>query len=365
LETESLSLEKPGLMDQEIDCIVMYGGGLTSYEAARRSIERFGHESTFIWFADTRMEDEDLYRFNRDVEEILNHEIIVFDQGMDVWEVFHKQRFLGNSRIDPCSKYLKRVPLRSALDKKYGNWACTLCKTNWQKNNDNHISIIDIDKTIIKEPICSNCLQNDQKYKNSLNKLQRIIEEEGDDSTAARISIRHIEGRVERCSKDGKFVRVVLGMDIIEDCDRLHRAKSYWRPYINWFPLATPPFKNKTRIIEDLHKIGIKEPRLYGAGFAHNNCGGFCVKAGKGQMVHLYKTLPERYLYHERKELEFQKFVGSDVTILNETKNKTRRSLTLRELRLRAESGEEFKFDKGTACACLNPTSPDLDEIAW
>ena len=82
-------------------------------------------------------------------------------------------------------------------------------------------------------------------------------------------------------------------------------------------------------------------------------------------MVHLYKTLPERYLYHERKELEFQKFVGSDVTILNETKNKTRRSLTLRELRLRAESGEEFKFDKGTACACLNPTSPDLDEIAW
>ena len=72
---------------------------------------------------------------------------------------------------------------------------------------------------------------------------------------------------------------------------------------MNWFPLAEPPFKNKTRIIEDIRKLGVQEPRLYAAGFAHNNCGGFCVKAGVGQMVHLWKTLPERYLEHEQKEL--------------------------------------------------------------
>ena len=72
--------------DCDTDCIVMYGGGLTSYEAAKRAIERYGQESVEIWFADTRMEDEDLYRFNRDVEILLQQNIIVFDQGLDVWE---------------------------------------------------------------------------------------------------------------------------------------------------------------------------------------------------------------------------------------------------------------------------------------
>ncbi|MDA7603349.1 hypothetical protein N8771_02565 [Euryarchaeota archaeon] len=350
--------------DCDTDCIVMYGGGLTSYEAAKRSIDRYGRESVEIWFADTRMEDEDLYRFNRDVEILLQHNITIFDQGLDVWEIFRRERFLGNSRIDPCSKFLKRVPLRKALEEQYPNWACVSCKEPWSKN-DELIEIIEIDKSIIKIPICRNCLECDEKYSNRIRKLREIIETGGNDSVKSRLASRFIDGRVERCSVTGRFVRVVLGMDIIEDCDRLHRAKSYWRPFVNWFPLAEKPFKDKTKIIEDIRKLGVQEPRLYGAGFAHNNCGGFCVKAGKGQMVHLYNTLPERYLYHEQKELEFQEFIGSDVTILGETRNGVRRNLTLRDLRLRAEAGESFRFDEGTACACLNPSSPDVDGIAW
>ena len=55
------------------------------------------------------------------------------------------------------------------------------------------------------------------------------------------------------------------------------------------------------------------------------------------------------------KELEFQEFIGSKVTILSETRKGVKRNLTLRELRQRAEAGEEFRFDKGNACACLNP----------
>jgi len=354
----------PGPRDCEIDCIVMYGGGLTSYEAAKRAIERYGHESVEIWFADTRTEDEDLYRFNRDVEKILNHNIVVFSQGLDIWEIFHRERFLGNSRIDPCSKFLKRVPLRKALEKQYPNRACVHCKEPWHRGGET-IHVLDIDGTEIKEAICGSCNENDPGYANSLRALKDVIFEEGENSNRARIAILSVQNRVERCSVDGKFVRVVLGMDIIQDCDRLHRAKSYWRPFVNWFPLAEPPFGNKTRIIEELRAIGIKEPRLYGAGFAHNNCGGFCVKAGKGQMVHLLNTLPERYLEHERKELEFQEFIGSKVTILSETRNGEKRNLTLRDLRKRAEAGEEFRFNQGTACACLNPLSPEVDEIAW
>ena len=75
-----VEVETPGPRDCDTDCIVMYGGGLTSYEAARRAIDRYGHDTVEIWFADTRMEDEDLYRFNLDVERLLNHKIKIFSQ---------------------------------------------------------------------------------------------------------------------------------------------------------------------------------------------------------------------------------------------------------------------------------------------
>ena len=272
--------------ESDIECIVMYGGGLTSYEAARIALKRYGHEAVEIWFADTRTEDEDLYRFNRDVEKLLDHEIIVFSQGLDIWGIFRRERFLGNSRIDPCSKFLKRAPLRRALEKRYPNRACVCCKEPWIKGGQT-ISVRDVDGTEIKEAICERCEVKDPKYSQSLNDLREIILVEGDGSQKSLIAMGRVQNRVERCSENGKFVRVVLGMDIIDDCDRLHRAKSYWRPFVNWFPLIEPPFGNKSRIIKELRSAGVREPRLYGAGFVHNNCGGFCVKAGKGQMAHL------------------------------------------------------------------------------
>jgi hypothetical protein len=48
----------------------------------------------------------------------------------------------------------------------------------------------------------------------------------------------------------------------------------------------------------------IRQPRLYKMGFAHNNCGGFCVKAGLGHFKILYEKMPERYKEHEEKEQE-------------------------------------------------------------
>ena len=355
---------KPPL--EMIDCIVMYGGGLTSYEASKRAIEKYGHDAVDIWFADTRTEDEDLYRFNRDVEKILNHPIKVFSQGLDIWEIFERERFLGNSRIDPCSKFLKRMPLRKALERAYPNWGCVICGSGWNKRNGERISVLNIDMNPIVEPICLDCQANDDEYRTEIEQLQQIIDEVGEETIEARIKIRNIANRIERCSDEGRFVRVVLGMDIIEDCDRLHRAEAYWKPFINWFPLAELPIKNKSQIIDELRSMQIREPRLYTAGFAHNNCGGFCVKAGIGQMVHLYKTMPERYLYHEKKELDFQKFIGAEVSILSQTVNGEKKLLTLHSLRKRVEAGEEFRFNKSNACACLNPETPDLDELpAW
>ena len=263
------------------DRIIMFSGGLTSYEAARRTIQEYPKDRVRLWFADTKMEDEDLYRFNTEVEKSLGIEIEVLDQGMDVWETFTKHRFLGNSRIDPCSKYLKRVPLRKFLESEY---------------------------------------------------------------------------------PDPEDVVIILGMDDIEDCDRIKRSASYWKPYNVDFPLTrgTPSFKHN--IVEELRAIGIEPPRLYEMGFRHNNCGGFCVKAGQGQFAHLLETMPDRFAYHENKEQEFRDWIGKDVAILKRMRQGITKPFTLKELREAHEAGETFRYDifgGGAACNCMG----DLDEV--
>lgn len=348
-------------LDQPTTCIVMYGGGLTSYEVAKRAIDRYGRDQTEVWFADTRTEDEDLYRFNRDVERILKHPLRVFDQGMDIWEVFRQQRFLGNSRIDPCSKFLKRVPLRKTLEQEYPSWRCNVCSSVWSKG-DAELDVVQLGGEIDQVKVCTECQSSDSEYGGALKAFTKLQCDVDADETQLRVLSRSFEDRIERCTLDGTFVRVVLGMDIIQDCDRLFRAEQYWKPFKVWFPLAEKPFVNKEGIINELKLQNVSAPRLYAEGFEHNNCGGFCVKAGMGQMAHLYKRIPERFLYHEQQELKFQEFIGEEVTILSQTVNGQRSNLSLRELRERIENGEDFSFSKGSACACLNPASVEADE---
>jgi hypothetical protein len=130
--------------------IVMFSGGAASWAAARRVVERYGADDVTLLFTDTLMEDEDLYRFLVDGADniraidpaalaylrALAAEILPVEVGLearrpaihalaraaneciphlvwlygddDPWSVFESERFIGNSRIDPCSKILKR-----------------------------------------------------------------------------------------------------------------------------------------------------------------------------------------------------------------------------------------------------------------
>lgn len=104
----------------------MVSGGLSSFEAARRVLEKWGPESLHLWFADTRMEDEDLYRFLADMEAVLHFPVERMADGRTPWEVFADERFLGNSRIDPCSKNLKREMLRAELRRRFTDTRVTV-----------------------------------------------------------------------------------------------------------------------------------------------------------------------------------------------------------------------------------------------
>lgn len=106
--------------------IVSYSGGLGSAITAKALVDVYGKEHVTLLFADTKTEDDDLYRFNTDVQCLLQCEFITIQDGRDVWEVFEDVKFIGNSRIDPCSKLLKRDLIKKWIHSNYSPEECNI-----------------------------------------------------------------------------------------------------------------------------------------------------------------------------------------------------------------------------------------------
>lgn len=88
--------------------IVMFSGGVGSWAAAKRVAEFAEPRSLRLLFTDTLIEDEDLYRFLDQAAENVGGELVRIADGRTPWELFREQRFLGNTRVDICSRVLKR-----------------------------------------------------------------------------------------------------------------------------------------------------------------------------------------------------------------------------------------------------------------
>ena len=282
--------------------IISYSGGLTSFEAGRRAMELYGRDAVEWWFCDTRAEDPDLYRFSAAVERLLGIEI----------------RVLTSEKIANAPKAPPGAALWDLFDAQ-GMIANT------------------------RADFCSRILKREL--------FRRTLEEECDpDSTA-----------------------VVIGMDNILDCDRIERTRALFRathdrkgrriwrhPWDTWFPLTEEPIRFKDEIAAWLGDRGIAQPRLYDEGAPHNNCAGFCVKAGFGQFAWLYRTRPELYAYHADRERMFRARVGKNVSILRDRRGGDVKPLTLDRLRERIEAGEHFPMRETASCDCFSP-SPQMD----
>lgn len=258
--------------------IVMFSGGAGSWYTARRVAEKHGTDDLILLFADTQMEDEDLYRFLDEAAADTGGELVKVSEGRNPWQVFFDVRFLGNSRIDPCSKILKRHLLRQWLE--------------------------------------------------------------------------------EHC--DSADTVVYIGIDWTEE-HRYVKAQKYWHPWRCEAPLCDPPWVGKPQILEALSASGIALPKLYRLGFPHNNCGGFCIKAGQAHFKLLLRTMPERYAFHERCEQEIREYLGKDVAILTDRRGGNKRPMTLREFRKRVEAEEGIDEHEWGGCACF---TPDYEEEA-
>jgi hypothetical protein len=257
--------------------VVMFSGGIGSWAAAKRVAERHGTDNLVLLFTDTKIEDPDLYRFLDEAAANVGGELVRLAEGRTIWEVFRDERFLGNSRIDPCSKILKRQ-----------------MADRWMKAN------------------CDPA------------------------ETVRYIGIDWSEvHRFERLR------------------DRL--VPQGWRVEA---PLCEAPYLTKADLLAWLQREGIRPPRLYAMGFAHNNCGGGCVKAGQGHFAHLLRTLPEVYADWERNEEALRADLG-DVSMLADQRGGTKRPLPLRVLREKIEAGFEPDLFEIGGCGCFVDTKDD------
>jgi hypothetical protein len=235
---------------------------------ARLCCERYGQDNVTLLFADTLIEDEDLYRFLADVEQDTQLPIVRISDGRDPWQVFSDVSFIGNSRVDPCSLNLKRLLLK--------RWI------------------------------------------------------------------------VEHC--DPATTVVAIGIDWTE-IDRCERITAGQLPFTAVYPLIDAGL-DKDQCFQVAAERGIKPPRLYDLGFPHNNCGGFCVKAGISQFVRLYRTMPDRYRWHEQREQDLREQLGVDVAILRDRRGGQTKPMTMQRLRERIEAGEKLPGDEWGGCGC-------------
>lgn len=97
--------------------IVQFSGGVGSWAAARRLVDQHGIDAVSLLVADTNSEADDWWPFVEACQADLGCRMVHLDNGgRTIWDVFEMNRFIGNTKVDLCSRVLKREPLRAWLD---------------------------------------------------------------------------------------------------------------------------------------------------------------------------------------------------------------------------------------------------------
>jgi hypothetical protein len=268
--------------------VVFYSGGIGSWKTAERVKEKYGIENLYLIFTDTLYEDEDLYRFL--VETVCN-----------IYEVDVLSAIELIPKIPPVWEKENRLKLLRDIA---GIMAKEVPNFKWLIDGRD---IWDVFKDV-------NFLGNSRIAHCSYELKQRA---------AKQYIKKHYRP---------EDTTLYLGIDWTEE----HRTKAptkNWHPYKVEYPMLEEPFLSKSDMLNDLSAINIQIPRLYRLGFSHNNCSGFCVRAGQGHFINLLNKFPDRYRYAEEQEQALISQIGKDVSILKKTLKGKNTRYTLKQLR--------------------------------
>jgi 3'-phosphoadenosine 5'-phosphosulfate sulfotransferase (PAPS reductase)/FAD synthetase len=293
--------------------IIFYSGGLGSWATAKRVIAEKGRENVILMFTDTLIEDKDLYRFMIETaaEIFKENALDLVEKTFDIPAVSHetmaqRREFL----LELAADVRERIPQFAWIADGRDPWQIYKHK-RWIGNS--------------RKAQCSHMLKQDMSAK-----------------------------YLKENFPDPNEITLYLGIDWTE-AHRKEKPTENWKPYNVEFPMCDwEPLLDKEDIKELLAGIGIELPELYKLGFSHNNCGGFCCRAGQGHFANLLETKPELYKYHEEKEEEMRKFLQKDNSILKKQIKGVRYNLTLAQLRKMLETGSK-DIDMGDigGCGCM------------
>lgn len=93
---------------EEVRHVVLFSGGVGSWAAAKRVAAQHGTDGLVLLFTDTKSEDEDTYRFLKEGAENVGGRLVWLADGRDIWQVYEDEGIMGSTRIDLCSRILKR-----------------------------------------------------------------------------------------------------------------------------------------------------------------------------------------------------------------------------------------------------------------
>jgi 3'-phosphoadenosine 5'-phosphosulfate sulfotransferase (PAPS reductase)/FAD synthetase len=305
--------------------VVTASGGKGSWGAARYLIDVQGvrPEQITLLFTDTNGEHPDLYRFLPEACRNLGAPLVWIDNdGLTIWDVFRKERMIGNTRLSVCSRFLKQEPAR-----------------RWVAANANPVNtavVIGID-----------WLEAD-----------RLPDVESAYAHPLRKGCRRPRPCTdEKPCTDEAQCRKHRPCDADDPC-----ATRLDQPWTVLAPLTEPGAWSKERIDKELAAAGIAEPELYAQGFVHNNCAGACVRAGQAQWQLLLRTNPVRYAHEESEEESLREYLGKDVAILRDRRGGTTKPLPLRVFRERLQEQPDL-FDPGDIGGCGCMSLPIDDEV--
>lgn len=269
--------------------LVSVGGGFTStIELPLLVVEKYGRDNVDLVISCLAGESPDLWRLVEACEDMTRLKVKRITYApyckyledapsamwWDIWDVFFATGMMGSTRLDPCSRVLKRETLRAYIEDHYDPAQTTM-----------HVGI-------------------------TAHEIDRMM------------AIK------ANWSKSGYTVEAPLC-----DVELVGTTKERCQRMLGWVPF------------------------LYTIDASHNNCGGFCVKAGYAQMARLLWYLPDTYAYHEMQERRFREQFERDATIMR--KRKTRGGV----METTPYSLEEFRCDMERKWASMLPGFDPFDGL--
>lgn len=311
--------------------VVMFSAGAGSFEAAWRVMQRHGRAITLL-FCDTLCEDADAYRF-------------LIEGAALVLGYAGRGEVSGLAALATNTPHVRERAARKAHLVMLRAEAVRLMPNLVWLQEGRDLWDVFMDERFLgnsRVGLCTRTLKQQM--------ADRWCVAHCDPTTTVRyVGIDWME--IERYEGDGTEKRKGLKRVL---------AEQGWTCLA---PLCEQPLTTKADALDHIRSLGIKVPRLYDLGFAHNNCGGGCVKAGIGHFTHLYRVLPDVYAHWEAEETKLRDMLG-DVSMLTDRRGGKKKPLPLATLRARLDAGHSVDLFEVGGCGCFIDQPDDTsDEV--